>query len=65
MGQSRPTVRKTDQSKARGFGGGGGDGFFSAHKLTTRAACVACPCNLAALKLPLAGTKSCMKRWLP
>jgi len=31
MGQSRPTVRTTDQSKARRLGGG--TGFFSTHKL--------------------------------
>ena len=47
MGQSHPTVRTTDQSKARRLEGG--TEFFSTHKLT---ACAACPGNLAALKLP-------------
>ena len=53
MGQSRPRVRTTDQSKARQLGGG--TGFFSTHKPTAHAACVACLDNLAALKLPLSG----------
>ena len=39
------------QSKARRLGGG--TGFFSTHKPTARAARVACPGNLAALKPPL------------
>ena len=51
MEQSRPTVRTTDQSKAQRIGGG--TGFFSTHKPTARAAHVAYPDNLAALKLPL------------
>ena len=49
-GQSRPTVRTTDQSTARRLGGE--MGFFPTHKLTTRTTCVACPGNLAGLKLP-------------
>ena len=44
-------IRTTDQSKARWLGGG--TRFFSTHKLTAHAMCVACPGNLAALKLPL------------
>ena len=48
MGQSRPTVRTTDQSKARRLGGG--TDFFSTHGLTARAARVAC-LGLAALKV--------------
>ena len=51
MGQSRSTVRTTDQSKAWQLGGG--TGFFSTHKPTVRTARVACPGNLAALKPPL------------
>ena len=51
MGQSRSTVRTTDQSKAQQLGGG--TGFFSTHKHTTRAALVACPGNLAVRKPPL------------
>ena len=51
MGQSRPRVRTTDQSKAQWLGGG--TGFFSTHKPTARAAPVACPVNLAAVKPPL------------
>ena len=47
MGQSSPTVR---QPKARRLGGVGG--FLSTHK-PARAARVACPGNLAALKPPL------------
>ena len=48
MGQSRPIVRTTDQSKDRWLGGG--TRLFSTHKLTARAACVACPGNMTALK---------------
>jgi len=55
MGQSPPTVKTTDQSKAQQLGGG--TGFFSTHKPTVRAAHVACPGNLAALKLPLHGLR--------
>ena len=40
MGESRLTVRTTDQSKARRIGGG--TRFFSTHKLTSHATCVAC-----------------------
>ena len=51
IGESCPTVRTTDQSKARWLGGG--TGFFSTHKLTACTARIACPDNLAALKPPL------------
>ena len=51
MGQTRLTVRTTDQSKAQWLGGR--TGFFSTHKLKAHVACVACPDNLAALKPPL------------
>ena len=51
MGQSRQTVRTTDQYKARRLGGG--TRFFSTHKLTVRAARVASPGNPATLKPPL------------
>ena len=50
-GQSRPTVRTTDQSKARRLGGG--TGFFSTHKLTTCTVWMAFLGNLGALKPPL------------
>ena len=56
MGQSRPIVRTTDQSKARQLIRGGTE-FFSTHECTARAARVACPGNLAALK-PLLNPKS-------
>jgi len=51
MGQSHPIVRTTDQSKARQLGGE--TKFFSTHELIARAAGVARPGNLAALKPPL------------
>ena len=51
MGQSPPTVKTTDQSKARWLGGG--TGFFSTHNPTMCTARVACQGNLAALKPPL------------
>ena len=51
MGQSRPTVRTTDQSKARRLGAG--TGFFSTHELTVCTTRVVSLGNLAALKLPL------------
>ena len=51
MGQSRPIVRTTDQSKARRLRGG--TEFFSTHELTACTADVVCLGNLAALKLPL------------
>ena len=51
MGHSRPTVRTTDQSKARRLGGG--TGFFSTHKLTTCTVWMAFLGNLGALKPPL------------
>ena len=54
MGQSPPTVKTTDQSKARWLGGG--TKFFSTHKPTTCAVLVVCPGNLAALKPPLSGS---------
>ena len=44
-------IRTTDQSKARRLWER--TGFFSTHKLTAHAGCVACLGNLAALKLPL------------
>ena len=46
-------IRTTDQSKAQRLGGSLRTGFFSTHKLTTHAACLDCPGNLAAQKLPL------------
>ena len=51
MGQSHPIVRTRDQSKARQLGGE--TKFFSTHELIARAAGVARPGNLAALKPPL------------
>ena len=43
MGQSCPTVRTTDQSKAWRLGGGPD---FSPPKLTAHTTCVTCPCNM-------------------
>ena len=53
MGQSPPTVKTTDQPKARWLGGG--TGLFSTYKPTAHAARVACLGNLATLKPPLPG----------
>ena len=50
MAQSRPLVKTTDLSTVRGRDWTS----FSTHKPTARAARVACPGNLAALKPPLA-----------
>ena len=61
MGQSRLTVRTTDQSKAQQLGEG--TGFFSAHKLTAQTAHVACPGNLATLKPPLTQSVPCVGCW--